>query len=249
MKKKEFVDDSLEKYWKGQRHIQRLATEYTTYLNKDLFRNIIQTTRFKIHPAICFSRNIGVGALELAEILGEKLGLPVADREIIEHIAKTTQLSSKSIATFDERYPGKLKELMCKILGDREFDMTEYARHLFYVAFFLSHLESTIFVGRGIHLMLPRKRVFAVRCISSRHRRIKNLSKSLDIEMKKAERILEQADKEQQEFFHKIHGMDKAHSIEFDMVLNLDYIDDLKTATDAIATLFQAKFPTTGNKN
>jgi cytidylate kinase len=226
-----------------------MATEYTTYLNKDLFRNKIQTTRFKIHPAICFSRNIGVGALALAEILGEKLELRVVDREIIDHIGKTTQLSSKSIATFDERYPGKLKELMCKILGDREFDMTEYARHLFYVAFFLSHLESTIFVGRGIHLMLPRKRIFAVRCVSSMHRRVDNLSKSLDIGKKKAERILEQADKEQREFFLKTHGMDMAHAAEFDMVLNLDCIDNLKIAADAIATLFYAKFPIKEGKN
>ncbi|MDA3898021.1 MAG: hypothetical protein PF482_17950 [Desulfobacteraceae bacterium] len=71
---------------------------------------------------------------------------------------------------------------MCLILGDRAFDINDYARELFYAAFCLAHMESNIFVGRGIHLMLPRDRVFAVRIVSSRERRIKRLADSLNID-------------------------------------------------------------------
>jgi len=42
----------------------------------------------EIPPAICFSRKIGVGALEVADILAKKIKFRVADREIIEKIGQ-----------------------------------------------------------------------------------------------------------------------------------------------------------------
>jgi hypothetical protein len=100
---------------------------------------------------------------------------------------------------------------MCLILGDRAFDINDYARELFYAAFCLAHMESNIFVGRGIHLMLPRDRVFAVRIVSSRERRIfflchRNLTfyEFVNIDEEKALRVLEKAEKEQREFFQLV---------------------------------------------
>jgi cytidylate kinase-like protein len=61
-----------------------------------------------ISPAICFSRKIGVGALEIADILAEKIGYRVADREVIEHMANNADLNKKTVEFFDEHYPEKL---------------------------------------------------------------------------------------------------------------------------------------------
>ena len=47
----------------------------------------------KLYPTICFSRKIGVGALEIADILAEKIGYHVVDREIVEHMASEAKLS------------------------------------------------------------------------------------------------------------------------------------------------------------
>ncbi len=236
-------NDLLERYWKGQRRVKQMAGEYAMVFAKEEIRKKIQKSGVKICPTICISRNIGVGAIEVAEILGDLLGFQVLDRELIEQIANASSLSRQSIETFDERYPGRLKELMCKILGERAFSMSEYARHLFHVAFFLAHTEPFIFVGRGIHLMLPRNRVFAVRFVCSRKRRISRLARSLKIGETKADQILFQAEKEQREFFQMVHGKDSAPSIEFDLVMNLDYIEDAKTAAETMAVLFKSRFP------
>jgi cytidylate kinase len=240
--KSDFADSDLSKYWKGKRKISKLAFEYIQKIDKDEFRKTLQSKDIKIFPTICISRKIGVGALELAVKLAKQLDYRVVDREIIEHLSEETELSRQSIATFDERYPGKIREFLGRILGDRLFDMSEYGRQLFVTASFLAHMEKTIFVGRGIHLMLPRNRVFAVRCISSMEYRVQNLARSLKVTTSKARRIIQQADAEQKEFFSRVHGKEQAAPDEFDVILNLDYVDDLNVAADVLKTLFISRF-------
>ncbi|MCJ7683552.1 MAG: cytidylate kinase-like family protein, partial [Desulfobacteraceae bacterium] len=52
--------------------------------------------RPEMRPTICFSRKMGVGALEVADILAEKIGCRVIDREILEYIANQADLSEKT---------------------------------------------------------------------------------------------------------------------------------------------------------
>lgn len=175
-------------------------------------------------------------------LVGEKLGCQVVDREIIEYICIKTHLSRQSIATFDERYPGLVKEIMCLFLGDRPFSMNAYARDLFIISYFLASTAPTIFVGRGVHLMLPRNQLIAVRCISNRNKRIKRLAETLGVDPKGAEQTLNAADHEQAEFFQRVHGKKRASSKEFDMVLNLDAISEKNWVADSIVNLFHKRF-------
>lgn len=232
----------IERYWRGKRKISNLAQEYVRRMNLDDIRRKMEKLNADIFPAICFSRNIGVGALPLAELVGRNMGRRVIDRQIIAYIADETELSRESIQTFDERRPGLLKELMCLALGDQAFGLTDYARHLFTTAFLLARTEATIFVGRGIHLMLPRSKVFAVRCIGSMDLRVKNIAKGLSVSEKKARQIIQHADEEQAEFFRKVHGKEKASTHEFDMVLNFDYIRDMAAVAATIEALYRNRF-------
>jgi len=234
-------DSDLKLYWKGKLRVNKLADDYVEQINKEVLREKVRKYDLEIFPAICFSRQIGVGALELAEKTAKKIGYRVIDREVIETISKATELSKTSIATFDERYPGKLRELLGRIFGDRAFDLDQYTRQLFVSAFFLAHMDKTIFVGRGLHLMLPRNRVFVVRCIGSINHRIENIIQSLKVSRQKAKKILAQADQEQKEFFKKVHGKESAPPQEFDLIINMDSIKDT-AAADAIVTLFESRF-------
>ena len=46
----------------------------------------------RIPPTVCFSRVIGVGAVEIADILGRMLNYRVIERQLLEHITKETQM-------------------------------------------------------------------------------------------------------------------------------------------------------------
>ena len=70
-----FIDnDLLEYYWQGQRRVKMLAREYAGFLVKENLRKKIMKSGVKVCPSICISRNIGVGALEIA---GNKIGCDI----------------------------------------------------------------------------------------------------------------------------------------------------------------------------
>jgi hypothetical protein len=196
----------------------------------------------KIPYTICFSRKIGVGALEIADILGKKIGFRVVDRQIVEHIAANAQLREKTVDLFDEGYPGRMRELLSLAFGERAFIESDYTRHLFATLFSLGGLGSSIIVGRGAHLLLPRKRLLAVRIICSKEYRVERLARLLNIEAEEARGRLDQIDREQRDFFKRTYNKKDALPYEFDMVINCDYINRPASAAQIIATAFEEKF-------
>jgi len=195
-----------------------------------------------ITPTICFSRKIGVGALEIADILAEKIGYRVVDHEIIEHAAKEGKLREKTVAIFDERYPGIRHEFISLLFGEKSFIMSDYARHLVSVVLSIAGLGSTIFVGRGTHLILPRDRVLAVRFVCSKEFRVKRLDGILNVNQKEAENTLDQIDKEQRAFYKKVFGKKDASPYEFDLVINRDHIMQAEWAANIVEQAFKEKF-------
>ncbi len=195
-----------------------------------------------ITPTICFSRKTGVGALEIADILAKKIGYRVVDHEIIEHTAKEKKLREKTVAIFDERYPGIRREFISGLCKEKSFVMSDYARHLASVVLSIAGLGSTIFVGRGTHLILPRDRVLAVRFVSSKEFRVKRLLGILHVNQQEAENILDQIDKEQRAFYQKVFGKQDASPYEFDLVINRDHIMKAEGAANIVEQAFNEKF-------
>ena len=151
-------------------------------------------------PAICFSREVGVGALEIAVTLAERIGYRVVDRQILEYIANQANLSEKTAAFFDERYPGKLAEFLSMAFGEKAFTRSDYTRHLFTAVITIAGLGPALFVGRGAHLLAPRKLLLAVRFVASREHRIKRLAASLGLSESEAAVKLDEMDRDRRAF-------------------------------------------------
>lgn len=193
-------------------------------------------------PTLCISRKIGVGALEMADILSQKMGLKVIDREILEHMARDTALAQKTIELFDERHPGMMSELSAMIFNEKSFILSDYYKLLARSVIALASLEPSIFVGRGIHLILPREHVLAVRLICSDEFRINRLARIMKTTEAEAKKRMVVIDKEQRDFFKEVYQKKDASPYEFDMVINMDYIRDTQQAADIVAQAFQRKF-------
>jgi len=217
-----------------------VANQYTGKWEQQL-RKKEKAFPAKMSSTICFSRKIGVGALEIADLLAEKIGYSVADREILDCIAKDAKMSKKCIDFFDERYPGKMSELSSMFFKKKSFLMSDYVRYLFGAVFSIADLGPTIFVGRGVHLIMPRHWVLAVRFVSSKTHRVNRLAGILKVKEEDAERIVDQHDKEQKEFFKKAFGKKDASPYEFDMVINCDHIKEPKWAAEIVAKAYKKK--------
>jgi Cytidylate kinase-like family len=198
--------------------------------------------RIEIPPTICFARKIGVGALEIADILAAKINYRVADRLIIEELANNSAVASNTVTFFDERYPGGLAELAAFLFGQSSFTMTDYVRGLTSVINALAMSEPTIFVGRGARLLLPRDRILSVHVICSRPYRVKRIARMMDISQEAADKKLEDLDKEQADFTKKLGGKKKPDPEEFDLLINCDHISNPEWAADIVAAALKCKF-------
>ncbi|MCM2285181.1 MAG: cytidylate kinase-like family protein [Desulfobacula sp.] len=197
---------------------------------------------FSQKNCICLSRGIGVGALEAAESLSERTGYRVIDREIMEYMAKDSTLTEKIIEFYDERVPGKMRELLVALSVEKKCFENEYIRQLAKTVTALAHTEPTIFVGRGTHLILPRHTILSVELICSRKRRIERLSNMLGVDQGEAEKRLNTMDDEHHEFFKAVYLREKVSSDEFDLVINMDFIDSGYQVAQIIACAFEQKF-------
>jgi len=126
--------------------------------------------------------------------------------------------------------------------GEKSFISSDYNKDLFSVAYSIAGLTPSIFVGRGIHLLLPRERMLAVRFLSSREYRVKRLAGIMGVEEKEADHKLDYIDKEQRNFFKKTYGKKDASPYEFDLVINCDYIKKPEWAAEIVAKTFEKKF-------
>ena len=198
--------------------------------------------RSEMPPTICFARKIGVGALEIADILAEKINYRVADRLIIEEMADNSAVTSNTVDFFDERYPGSLAELAAFLFGQNSFTMSDYLRGLTSVINALAMSEPTIFVGRGARLLLPRDRILSVHVICSRPYRVRRIARMMDISEEAADKKLQDLDKEQADFNKKLTGKKKPDPEEFDLLINCDHISNPEWAADIVAAAFRCKF-------
>ncbi len=222
--------------------IAELASQYIRQWEEKRFDREDSKDSQGFPPSICLSRKIGAGALEIADALADMVGYPVINREILEHIADEANLSDKTVRLFDGRYPGRLREFISMAFGEKSFVQSDYIKHMFDVVFSMAGLGSAIFVGRGIHLALPRERVLAVRIVASREARINRIVEVASISESRAERVVNQVDREQGAFFKNVYGKKRAPADEFDLVINCELIHDAALAAELVSLSFKKKF-------
>lgn len=200
------------------------------------------------HHGVCFSRQIGVGALEIADLLSEIIHYRVVDREILEHMAQDAKLAQKAIEFYDERYPGKMNELFSMLISEKTFIKSDYSKQLAKTVTVLAKTEPTIFVGRGTHLILPHSNVLSVRLVCSREYRVYRLSDMLNITQSEADAKLKIMDEEQHEFFKTIYQKEAKSYDKIDLVINRDYISGSSQAAQIVACAFEQKFGLKNNE-
>lgn len=195
-----------------------------------------------IATSVCFSRQIGSGALEIADHLAPIIGYRVVDREILEYMAMETRLTEKMIAFYDERYAGKMSELFSMLISEKTFLKSDYARQLAKTVTALCEAEPTIFVGRGAHLILPADYTLSVRIISSKEFRVGRVARMLNISMEEADKKLAVMDKEQADFFRSVFSQKEITPHEFDLIINRDHLKDAAGIARIVSVAFENKF-------
>lgn len=185
-----------------------------------------------IHPYIAISREVGVGASEIAKVIASKSGWKVFDRELLDYMVEHYHWSRVALDFVDERTVSWFHEAFGKWLTKQLVSQAEFVHRLGRIVVLAAQHESTVFVGRGAQFILPRDIGLAVRVIAPLDYRVQQIMERHQCTARDAERTITEIERGRADFVKRYFHHDVADPHLYDLVINLEHI-----APDAAADL------------
>jgi hypothetical protein len=177
-----------------------------------------------IHPYVAISRETGLDAGEIAETVGSKIGWKVFDRELLDYMVEHYHWSRVALDHVDERTASWFHETFGKWLDKQLVTQAEFVHRLGKIVLLAAQHESMVFVGRGVHFILPRELGFAVRVIAPNKQRMRRIMERLQCSRRDAARFIDETDKGRAEFVHRYFHRDVTDPHLYDLVVNLEHM-------------------------
>ncbi len=194
----------------------------------------------KFGPYITISREYGSGGTELSQLLAEKFGWRVFDREIIEAIAGRTHAREELVARFDEHRQNAMDTYLRNLLTGQRFDNTQYLYHLSQVLLSLAHDGKAVILGRGANFILPPEAGVRVRVTAPLPLRCLRVMHELGCDEKKALQEINRRDKERRDFLQRQFHVQVDDACAYDVTINTAQIE-MAAAADLLIRLVEAK--------
>jgi cytidylate kinase len=177
-------------------------------------------TTEKVADFICLSREVGVGANRIGALLGERLGWPVFEKEILHHMAGDDGQREQIFASMDERDVSWCEEVL-RSLMQPEFVKNDYFHTLCKTILALARQGSAIFIGRRADLVLPSDVGLRVRIIAPLAMRIQRLVERRCFSAEAAEQKVARLEEKRAGFTRQYFRVDPHDPQSYDLVINL----------------------------
>ncbi|RIK87664.1 MAG: hypothetical protein DCC67_01710 [Planctomycetota bacterium] len=183
-----------------------------------------------IKPYIALSREAGVDAAEIAQVVATELHWKVLDREMVDYIADQHNWSRVSVESVDERQSSWFHDTLGKWLDSKLVSQVEYVRGLGRIVALAAQRESVVFVGRGAQFILPRDAGLTVRLVAPKKARLQHLAQCANCSEHEAEKMLEEVDRGRADFVRRYFHRDIADASVYDLVVNLEHFTNEQAA-------------------
>lgn len=169
---------------------------------------------------VAVARMIGVGGLDFATGLGERLGWAVFDREILHAMAGDDQVRARLYEELDERDVGWIEDTM-HWLVEGQYRRDDYFPRLSETILAIARQGHAIFLGRGADLILPRDRGLRVYLVAPLEWRVRQHAQRHDLSEALARAEVERIEHERTEFYQRHFGERARHVTRHDLMLNM----------------------------
>jgi hypothetical protein len=195
-----------------------------------------------IYPYVAISRETGVDAGEIAQLVGSKGTLKVFDRELLDYMIEHYHWSRIALEYVDERTVSWFHDTFGKWLDSQLVGQPEYVSRLHKIVLMAAQHETTVFVGRGAQFILPSERGLTVRIIAPKKQRINRIVERRQCSSSDAERFIDETDKGRADFVRQYFHHDVGDPHLYDLVINLSH-RSRDAAADLILSDFRLRFP------
>jgi cytidylate kinase len=169
---------------------------------------------------IAISRETGAQGAAVAAKLGERLGWPVYDRELLRHIAEEMGLSTSLLASVDERRVNWLTSYLETFAATNAVSEGAYLLNLSKIVLSLAAHGECVIVGRAAAQFLPPEKTLRVRLVAPLADRIAIVSKRTGLGREDAARRVQITDDDRTNFVRGHFHKDPADPTLYDLILN-----------------------------
>jgi cytidylate kinase len=195
--------------------------------------------RVKPPLSIALSRQAGSRGAEVARAVGERLGWPVYDQELLRRIAAEKGLQARLLEMLDERHMSWLEEMAASFCLCEASHEGSYLRSLLQLFAALGEAGHCIIVGRGSPQVLPAASTLRVRIIAARADRIAEIERRRQLSWAEAEKWVDRSDGERKQFVQHYFRTDPNDPLGYDLVLNTSKLS-VSTCADLIVQAARA---------
>lgn len=179
---------------------------------------------------------VGAGGNEVAQLLGEKLGWSVFDRQILTTMAGDDEVRGRLYRSMDERDLGWFEDTFRSLMQD-EFHKNDYFHRLSETILVLARQGPAVFVGRAADLILPRRHGLRVKLIASIEHCAANFAKRNSMSVDQARAEVNRIEAERRAFVEHHFHIDAYDPTRFDLLVNVQRFRPRQTAELILAAL------------
>jgi cytidylate kinase len=175
--------------------------------------------------SVALSAEVGTPAAAVAKELSRRLGWPVHDEDILQHIAADLGINVSTLEEFDERRRSWLLECLESLSSRPRVGEYVYVRRLMREFRMLAAQGHGVFLGHGAAQALPTESTLRVRLIGTPEDRATQLVKRLDVDRPHAVRMLDKIEDERAAFIREHFNRDPREVSFYDLVVNSSLLD------------------------
>jgi len=172
-----------------------------------------------VESFVTISRKLDSGGSEVAVALGEKLGWPVFDKEILQSMAGDDALRRQVYQSMDERDISWFEETV-RAFTEGAFKKNDYLKNLSWTILSLARQGSGVFVGRAADRILPLDAGLRVRITAPDNLCVETYAARQGVSKEQAEADWERLEVERAEFVRNHFKVEATDAARFDLTIN-----------------------------
>jgi cytidylate kinase len=169
---------------------------------------------------VTVSQAVGSDGESVARHVARRLGWPVFDKEILQHMAGDNQVRRRLYEKMDERDTNWLESMIRNLLQG-EYRQEDYHYRLSEAVLALARQGPAVFLGRGTDFILPQDRGLRVRLLAPEETRVAAYARQHDCEEDTARSEIARIEREREDFFRRCFRRTRADPTRFDLMINL----------------------------
>jgi cytidylate kinase len=170
---------------------------------------------------LAISRQSGSGGSEIAQLVGQRLGWPVFDKNLLDILAERFHESRRILDLVDETQNNWVFDVLGTWMDHRLVPHQKFVSQLRrIIVAAAAEYPHAVFVGRAAQFILPREEVIAVRIVAPVEYRVERIVQQRGIKQVDAKRFIQETDADRREFVKHFFLHDIDDSRIYDLVID-----------------------------